>query len=634
MAIGTSLLFEDDFDRADDPTGLGPDWTEDTLGSNTVAWEIISNEATGEITAGTSGEYNWAYVNTFSADNADYKIVCDQTNAVANRVGWWLRRTGSGATVSGYQVYRNGLNTLVIDRVNAGVVTNLLNQFEDEALSPETWTIEIEDISGDPRITVGVSAAPAFATVTDSSGSKITDIGDIGFVFRTSSSAGIVYAWDNLQVFGTGGDPVADIDFYTSDNISDTGTTATIVTRSSTASTVKIEYSTASDFTGSSTTANQVPAIGDDYRLKFSLTGLAPDTKYYFRGVQDDTVNALNTGELKTGKAKGQAHTFTYGFASCAQNNSVADTFARAAAHDPLFFIQGGDLHYEDIITNDITLFEAAYLNVFSNTAQAMLYAKVGLMYMWDDHDYGANNSGASSPSKVAAQDAYREYIAQTLELGSGAVYYSKINGRVKFIIPDLRSERAGIELMSATQQAWFEAELTDSEADPDIQVTVVWMSCPWIATGEGDTWSDASVQRTEIADHIYSLGIENNIVFLGGDMHAIAYDDGTNNTFDTLAQTGWPVYQSAAMDQTGSIKGGPYSFAASTGGGRYTMMEIADTGGTSITLTTTGYAAADAVLYTDVYVMTTEAIASGGEIGSTPKTKYRRFPWQSWNPL
>lgn len=612
MAIGTSLLFSDDFNRADDPTGLGSDYTEDTEGSNVSSWEIISNEATGEITSGTSGEANWAYVKTsvFTPTNADYKLVCDTVGTTANRTGFWLRLTGSGATVSGYKVYRNGENTIVIDRVVSGVTTNLVSQFEGTSLWDTKWTIEIEDIAGDPTITVTTLAGGEIVTYTDTNAAKITAIGTIGLVFRTSSSSGIVYAWDNLQAFGTGGTPVADVDFYISGDVSATG--ATVALRSSTGDPIKLEYSTSSDFSGSSTTGNQTPVAGNDYMLDFVLSGLTADTKYYFRAIQNDTANALITGSVRTGVAKGQAHTFTYGFASCAQNGSIADVFGRAEAHDPLFFLQGGDLHYSDIVTNNVSLYRAAYQDVFGSAVQSMLYGKVSLMYMWDDHDYADNNSGSSAVSKPAAQATYREYIPQTLELGSGAIYYANTNGRVKFIVPDLRSERAGIELMSATQQTWFEAELTDSSTDPDIQVTVVWMSCPWIATGEGDTWSDAAVQRTEIADHIYSLGIENNIVFIGGDMHAIAYDDGTNNVFDTSAQTGWPVYQSAAMDQTGSIKGGPYSFAASTGGGRYTMMEIADTGGTSITLTTTGYGAADAVIYTDVVVMTSEAVASG----------------------
>ena len=68
-----------------------------------------------------------------------------------------------------------------------------------------------------------------------------------------------------------------------------------------------------------------------------------------------------------------------------------------------------GDFHYLDIQTNSRALFRAAYDSVLASPEQSDLYRHVPIVYMWDDHDFGGNNSNRRSPSHEAARLTYEE---------------------------------------------------------------------------------------------------------------------------------------------------------------------------------------------------------------------------------
>lgn len=62
-----------------------------------------------------------------------------------------------------------------------------------------------------------------------------------------------------------------------------------------------------------------------------------------------------------------------------------------------------GDLHYEDIDVANETAYEDAMLTVLSAPTQGTFYRNTPIVYMWDDHDYGANNAGADNPGQLVA---------------------------------------------------------------------------------------------------------------------------------------------------------------------------------------------------------------------------------------
>ena len=178
--------------------------------------------------------------------------------------------------------------------------------------------------------------------------------------------------------------------------------------------------------------------------VALAITGLQPDTAYYYAVEADGVVDTTNIGRFRT-PAEG-AFSFTLAFGACADTGSNHPIFDTIRGHQPLFYLNTGDLHYEDIGTNDPGRFQRAYERVLAQPRQAALYRSVPIAYMWDDHDYGPNDSDATAPGRTAARLTYQEYVPHyPLAAGSGDVpiYQAFTIGRVRFIMTDTRSERS-----------------------------------------------------------------------------------------------------------------------------------------------------------------------------------------------
>lgn len=355
---------------------------------------------------------------------------------------------------------------------------------------------------------------------------------------------------------------------------------------------VKLAVSTSSDlsnliYSPSFASANKV--------AKVTINGLQPDTQYYYGIVLDGFLQKRGRGQFKTYPTS--AASFTCAFASCAKTGSESTVFTDIRNLNPLFFIHMGDLFYSDISTNDVQLYRNSYDQVFNSKVQSKLYSEIPTIYTWDDHDFGANNSYALSPSKEAARLAYRERVPHcTLPAGTGnnAIYQSFVVGRVRFIVSDMRSEKAedtslaNWRMFSQAQSDWFYDQLLKPEPFK------VWVnSIPWTGpisdVGENaEAWfgSKYANHRAEIADFIKNNNLTGKVAILSGDMHGIAIDDGTNSDYATGGGAPIPVFQAAPLHQNESVKGGPWSHGSFTNGligNQYGVMNVTDTGGSSI---------------------------------------------------
>lgn len=288
-----------------------------------------------------------------------------------------------------------------------------------------------------------------------------------------------------------------------------------------------------------------------------TLTGLAAGTEYdlQLRSVAGNP--SSDAGSVKTRPASREA--FKIGFASCywagqGNNHPIFDTIVDQNP-DMLAFYNMGDRGYADISTNSVALYHAADDTAMSLSRAARLHRSMPNLYMWDDHDYGANDSGASSASRAAAVSWFRGRVPMrpVLTGATDAPYYahSPMPG-VTVAMLDTRSERSAgsAQMIGAGQEAWLIGLI---EALPLGDVLVINASVPWIASASADTWSIASAQRQRIADAV-TANCPGQVYIIAGDMHALAYDNGTNSV------GGIPVAQAAPLGNSNSTKGGPYS--------------------------------------------------------------------------
>jgi alkaline phosphatase D len=132
------------------------------------------------------------------------------------------------------------------------------------------------------------------------------------------------------------------------------------------------------------------------------MSGLTPDTPYYYAIEADDRVDMTRRGKFRTFPRSPAS--FSFAFGSCAETNSAHPIFETIRNLNPLFFLHTGDMHYRDISRNDPELFRQGYEAILASPTQSALYQDIPLVYMWDDHDFGPNDSDAFSPSREAAR--------------------------------------------------------------------------------------------------------------------------------------------------------------------------------------------------------------------------------------
>jgi phosphodiesterase/alkaline phosphatase D-like protein len=322
----------------------------------------------------------------------------------------------------------------------------------------------------------------------------------------------------------------------------------------------------------------------------FRLASLEPATTYYYGVEVGGTLDEARRGRFQTFPET--AASFAVVVAACARTGSNGAVFDQLRGENALLYIVAGDFHYENIVSNNRGAFNRAYDRNLSAPAAAALYAQTPIAYIWDDHDFGGNNSDAGSAAKEAARRSYRENVPHyALPAGDGnnAIYQAFSIGRVRFVMTDTRSlknEEDG-SMLGSRQRQWLKSELKSGH---DTHALVVWVNAvPWIAPSSSlrDDWGGFAAERREIADFIAQNGIE-NLLMLSGDAHMVAIDDGTNSDYSTSAADGFPILHAGALDRPGSVKGGPYSHGTYPGAGQYGVVAVTDNG-TSMTVSLTG---------------------------------------------
>jgi phosphodiesterase/alkaline phosphatase D-like protein len=309
--------------------------------------------------------------------------------------------------------------------------------------------------------------------------------------------------------------------------------------------------------------------------LAFPINGLQPGREY--RYVVETESGPGPPGRFHTFETGPMS--FRIGFASCGttgSNHPIFDTLRKLA---PLLFIHMGDLHYEDIKENDPSAFRRAYDRVLTSPRQGAFYRSTPIAYVWDDHDFGPNDSDGTSASKPAALETFQQNVPHyplfPVDGEVQTIQQAFTVGRVRFLMTDSRAERVPEEepdgpdktMLGKEQLEWLLGEL---RAAGEEYLLVVWVNgVPWITKsqpGKGHGWEPYSFERTVIADTIKELGLVNRFLMLSGDGHMVAIDDGTHSNYASDAapdEPAFPVVHAAPLDRFPRIKGGPYSHGA-----------------------------------------------------------------------
>lgn len=371
--------------------------------------------------------------------------------------------------------------------------------------------------------------------------------------------------------------------------ITTTPTTSAVVSvKTANATSVRLKFSTdTAGTTGVVWSTAQTPSAQGD--TKHTVTGLTANTQYYYRvamtsSASVESLDALATiGKVKT--APSGAANFNFCFGSCESGDVTQALDAVAARGDDLFF-HLGDLYYADGTATSVANFRTSMNNKIG--LHQNLFATTNMTYTPSDHDGFSNNSAAGSDA--TAWTNWNTAVSELFPMS--ATYYAFTWGRVRFVQLDSRSFKSNPAAtddvnktaLGATQKQWLKNEITNA-TEP---VIVIIQDAPWIgpAVAGDDGWQGYTTERTELANHFAASG--KKIVMLGGDMHAVAADNGTN------APGGIYVFQAAPFNNTSSIKGGPYSegtypTVAGQSVAQYGRVLVTDDG-SKVSLAFTGY--------------------------------------------
>ncbi|MGH3097908.1 MAG: alkaline phosphatase D family protein [Streptosporangiales bacterium] len=340
-----------------------------------------------------------------------------------------------------------------------------------------------------------------------------------------------------------------------------------------------------------------------------NATGLDPDTQYWWAIEDTGVLDTQYQGKAHTHGPVGQPYSYTFAAFACAGGSATYPgvtgneldpdhvsnhpSFDRVRGADPLFVAHLGDLHYYNlggpVNAATIVSYRRAYDDVLLQPRQHQLYREVPLVYNFDDHDFGPNNSDRTAPGRDMAAQVYRERVpSYPLAQSTGGVFHSFQVGRVLHVVSDDRYDRdpdtdpasASKTMLGAAQKAWLDNLLASSDAE-----ALVWhMGSLWMGDST-DSWAMYADERDELVDMFRSRGWADRMCIVSGDMHALAIDSGAGNHWGHF-----PVFQFASIDSGyGGMSTAVYDLGGSGGRGRYGLVTVADDG-TSISISGDGF--------------------------------------------
>jgi hypothetical protein len=346
---------------------------------------------------------------------------------------------------------------------------------------------------------------------------------------------------------------------------------------------------------------------------KVSIAGLDPSTRYWWQVEDNATLDTDPTGQFITHPPLGLPASFTIAAASCAgldpdfpgdaggeldadlvSNHPVFDIIrTQALTNNWLKFVNLGDFGYPDwdvTLTDTLANRRTFFDDNLAQSRQAQLYREVAFGYLWDDHDFLANNQRGASPN---AAQVYRERTPHYDLPDPAGIWQSWQIGRVLFVGADVRyygsdnsdPDDASKTMLGTAQKTWLAGLLASCDAK-----LLVWLlPQQWLGTAT-DSWASFTTEQAELVAMFDSTGWLGRMCIVSGDYHGLAIDDGANSPGNI------PVLQAASLDATPGLgTGGTYSAGTLDGRNQYGTVTVQDLG-THLQVTLTAWRGTSAV--------------------------------------
>jgi alkaline phosphatase D len=256
--------------------------------------------------------------------------------------------------------------------------------------------------------------------------------------------------------------------------------------------------------------------------LKSTVVGLSPDTRYQYQVTIDGKADPSWKGSFKTAPLEGTPTAFRMAITSCMHIKRAQRSWNLLLAEQPDLHLTVGDTHYAD--TTDPTIQLQHHVAYRRKKEFANVLRQVPTYAIWDDHDYGPNNSDGTAEGKEFSlagwKQAWPNPASGTPDTPGAFFKFSR--GDVDFFVVDGRYHRSPNELpdndkkrmLGDAQFEWLLSGLKNSKAKFKI-----------IASGsvlhhsKVDGWRIFTFSRHRLFDAIKKNKIS-GVMYIGGDMH------------------------------------------------------------------------------------------------------------------
>ena len=334
----------------------------------------------------------------------------------------------------------------------------------------------------------------------------------------------------------------------------------TIWVRASGAFPVQLEYSTDREFATFEATAPVTAGPASDFCVVLRAERLRPATQYYYRLRFAGEIDRHQPLPFRTRTAPEGRADFRVAFGSCCriQFDREQRIFETVKALDPDMFLWLGDNIYAD--SDQVAVIADLYRRQRVVESLEPLLRTTPQLAIWDDHDFGYNNSDGLSPFKPQALNLFKSYWANPAygEAGVPGVYFKQSYGGVDFFFLDGRYNRSpsgapdtpAKTMLGVAQKAWLKAGLKASRAPFKILVSGGGWSSAEKEEG-GDSWGVYLHERNELFDYIRDEKI-GGVVCISGDSHM-----GELNCIPRSAEGGYDIYDfcSSPLAQMPAVK-------------------------------------------------------------------------------
>ena len=148
----------------------------------------------------------------------------------------------------------------------------------------------------------------------------------------------------------------------------------------------------------------------DGQTMSTILDGLQPETLYHYQVAVDGRNDPAWNGSFKTAPPHGKPSAFRLAVTSCMRHEQPQASWFLLLAQQPDLHLTLGDTHYAD--TTDPTVQLAHHVRYRRMPPFATVIRNVPTYAMWDDHDYGPNDSDSTALGKEKSLEGWKMFWA------------------------------------------------------------------------------------------------------------------------------------------------------------------------------------------------------------------------------